>query len=113
MPDYQPLVPPSPVRKRNRTVLIVVALVVAAGVGSTVWAFARTTYDEHVANCEKALTSAATKMDRPDACEALSQDDYDTLHMAWVMQNAFDEMPKKERDTLDYYDDGSINGSLD
>lgn len=97
---------------RNRPVIIVIALVIAAGIGATVWAFARTTYDEHVQNCEKALTKSATKTDRPDACEELSQDDYDTLLMGWALENAMDGMSKKDRDTLDYFDDGSINGSI-
>lgn len=110
-PDRTAPAPP-PARRRNRPVIIVIALVVAAGIGATVWAFARTTYDEHVAACEKALTSSATKTDRPDACKELSQDDYDTLLMGWALDNAFKDMPKKDRDTLDLFDDGSVNGSV-
>jgi hypothetical protein len=111
-PDWTPPAPPV-VRRRNRRVFIVIALVVAAGIGATVWAFARTTYDEHVAACEKALTKSATKTDRPGACEELSQEDYDTLHMAWIMRKTLDDMPQEDQDILDLHDDGSVNGSLD
>lgn len=33
--------------------------------------------------------------------------------MDWTLKHALDDMSKKDRDTLDYYDDGSINGSID
>lgn len=62
--------------------------------------------------CQAALSSKATKTDRPDACEDLSQADYDTLLTDWALKNALDGMSKKDRDTLDYYDDGSIDGSI-
>jgi hypothetical protein len=96
---------------RNRPVIIVTALVVAAGLAATIWAFMRPTHDEIVNRCQKAIDSSATKTHRPDACKDLSQDDYDTLLMGWALENAMDGMSKKDRDTLDYFDDGSINGS--
>jgi hypothetical protein len=100
--------------RRTTTALLAVAtLVVAAGVAVTVWLLVRPSYDDHVKACEKALTKSATKTDRPDACEPLSQDDYDTLLMGWALDSVLDDMPKKDRDLLDYHDDGSINGSLD
>lgn len=67
---------------------------------------------ETQADCKAALTESSTKTDRPTACEDLSQEDYDALLMAHALKNALKDMPKKERDALDYYDDGSINGSI-
>lgn len=62
--------------------------------------------------CQASLTTSATKTDRPEACEDLSQEDYDTLLTAWVLKHTLDGMPQEDRDLLDYSDDGSINGSL-
>ncbi|MFJ4206671.1 hypothetical protein ACIP2Y_44735 [Streptomyces sviceus] len=67
---------------------------------------------EKQADCQKALTKTATKTNRPEACKDLSQDDYETLLMAWAMKNAVDEMPKADRDLLDYSDDGELNDSI-
>lgn len=67
---------------------------------------------EQQADCQKALSPAATETHRPDACKDLSEDDYQTLLTAWVLKHAIDDMPKKDQDTLDYYDDGEINGSV-
>jgi hypothetical protein len=64
-------------------------------------------------DCKKAITDSSTKTSRPKECEDLSQKDYDVVLTNWIMQKTFSEMSKEERDTLDYYDDGSINGSLD
>ncbi|MGP4043981.1 hypothetical protein [Streptomyces sp. 2A115] len=44
------------------------------------------------ADCEKALDKTSTKTNRPDACKELSQEDYDTLLMAWVMQTPDDRL---------------------
>jgi len=62
--------------------------------------------------CQAALTTAATKTNRPAECKDLSQEDYDTLLTAWVLKNTLSEMPKEDRDLLDYSDDGEINGSV-
>ncbi|MCX4649355.1 MULTISPECIES: hypothetical protein [unclassified Streptomyces] len=67
---------------------------------------------EQQADFQKALSSSATKTNRPEACKSLRQEDYDTLLTAWVLKHAIDDMPKKDQDTLDYYDDGEINGSV-
>jgi hypothetical protein len=91
---------------------IIGALVVAAGVALTAWLIIRPTHDEMAKACEKALNSSSTKTHRPDACKDLSQEDYDTLLTGWVLENVLDDMPKSDRDRLDYYDDGSINGSI-
>ncbi|MEU3536807.1 hypothetical protein AB0E70_35320 [Streptomyces murinus] len=64
------------------------------------------------ADYQKALNSTFTKGHRPNACKSLSQDDYDTLLADWAVKHALDSMSKEDRDTLDYYDDGSINGSI-
>lgn len=96
---------------RRRTIWIIAAAVAAALAiaGGVVWLTA-TPYSETVANCQKALV-AQTKAGgkgKPSACQDVKDDDYDEI----VMANVLDGMSKKDRDMLDYYDDGSINGSL-
>lgn len=65
-----------------------------------------------VEDCQHAITSKSTKTDRPTECQDISQKDYETILMNWAVKNALNGMDKKDRDTLDYFDDGSINGSL-
>lgn len=65
-----------------------------------------------VEDCQKAITDSSTKTNRPKQCEDLSQDDYDTLLVDRALKKSLSEMDPKERDMLDYYDDGSINGSI-
>jgi hypothetical protein len=92
---------------RHTTALLAAACLLAAGaVGCS------KSQDEIAKECEAALTEKATKANRPPECEGLSQKNYDAVLMNWALKNALDEMPKKQRDTLDYYDDGSINGSI-
>ncbi|WP_435252048.1 hypothetical protein [Streptomyces tendae] len=67
---------------------------------------------EQQADCQKALSSEATKTNRPDACKDLSQEDYDTLLMAWSLNHAIDEMPEQDQQLLDKYDDGELNDSI-
>ncbi|MFI6856517.1 hypothetical protein [Streptomyces sp. NPDC050416] len=67
---------------------------------------------EMQADCQKALTKASTKTDRPEACKELSQKDYDTILMAWIVDNTIEDMPQKDQDILDLYDDGHVNGSI-
>ena len=67
---------------------------------------------EQQADCEKALTSTATKTNRPDACKDLSQKDYDTILMGWALENAINDMPEQDQDVLDKYDDGELNDSI-
>ncbi|MFJ2964243.1 hypothetical protein ACIPIC_18330 [Streptomyces collinus] len=67
---------------------------------------------EMQADCQKAITKAATKTNRPDACKELSQKDYDTLLMAWIIDNTVEDMPQEDQDVLDLYDDGHVNGSI-
>ena len=97
----------------RRTILIILSAAVAALAiaGTVVWMNA-TSYDDTVAACQKALDSSATKTNRPDACQEVKADDYDALLVGWALQHALDDMPKSDRDMLDYYDDGSINGSI-
>lgn len=97
----------------RRTAVITVAALAAASTatGLGLW-LAQPSYDDIVRGCQKALTESATRTHRPDACKGLKQDDYDTLLTAWTLDRAIADMPKEQRDTLDYYDDGSINGSI-
>ncbi|MGW6144431.1 hypothetical protein [Streptomyces sp. NPDC055140] len=97
----------------KRSHIILAALVIAAGVAVAIWLVVRPSYDDIVKGCQQEIDSSSTKTHRPDACEDVNQKDYDTLLTAWILQHTFDDMPKKDRDILDYYDDGSINGSLD
>lgn len=98
--------------RHHRTAVITAAVIIAAGIAATVWWITRPSYDDMVKDCQKALGPSATKTHRPDACKGLKQDDYDTLLMAWTLKHALADMPKGDRDALDQYDDGSINGSL-
>ena len=65
-----------------------------------------------VEDCQHAVTSHSTKTDRPTECQDLSQKDYETLLLDHAVKEALHGMDKKDRDLLDYYDDGSINGSI-
>jgi hypothetical protein len=65
-----------------------------------------------VEDCQRAVTDESTKTDRPKECEDLSQDDYDTVLMHRILKKNLREMDKTQRDALDYYDDGKINGSI-
>jgi hypothetical protein len=65
-----------------------------------------------VEDCQRAVTEESTKTDRPKECEDLSQDDYDTVLTHWILKKNLRDMDKTQRDTLDYYDDGKINGSI-
>lgn len=98
--------------RHRRLAIITAVLVIAAGAAVAIWLMVRPSYDDMVKDCQKALTASATKTHRPDACKGLKQDDYDTLLMAWTLKHALADMPKDDRDALDRYDDGSINGSL-
>jgi hypothetical protein len=98
---------------RRRTAIIsTTALAIAgAATGLGLW-FSPPSYDDIVKGCSKALSSEATKTHRPSACEGVKQDDYETLLMGWTLKHALADMPKDDQDLLDYYDDGSVNGSL-
>ena len=65
---------------------------------------------EKQADCQKAITSASTETARPEACKDLSQEDYNVLLMDWVLKNG---MSKDGEDTVDWLDDGTLNGSSD
>lgn len=67
---------------------------------------------EMQADCQKALGPTSTKTDRPDACKELSQDDYDTLLTHWAVSHVLDGMSQDDKDILDLYDDGEVNGSI-
>jgi len=92
----------------RRTTVLLACLLAAGAAGCS----SGKSQDQIAEECQAALTAEATKTDRPDACEGLSQEDYDTLLTGWVLKHTLDGMPKEERDLLDYSDDGSINGSI-
>lgn len=97
---------------RRKLGITVAALVIAAGIAFTIWRIITPTYDETVAACQKAIGPSSTKTHRPAACEGLTADDYSTLLISWTLKHTFDDMPKADRDALDYYDNGTIDGSL-
>ncbi|MDH6435595.1 cytochrome c5 [Streptomyces sp. SAI-144] len=92
---------------RTRTALPAVLLAVAA-----VTAACGKSEAEQQADCQKALTSSSTKTSRPEACKDLSQDDYETLLMAYALQQGINDMPTEDQQLLDMSDDGELNGSI-
>jgi hypothetical protein len=84
------------------TVAILVATLTACGKSEA----------EQQADCQKALTAEATKSNRPEPCEPLSQDVYTTLLMAYTLENTIGDMSEKDQDLLDYGDDGELNDSI-
>ena len=96
---------------RRRTILIIVSAVVAAVAiaAAAVWMNA-VPYSETLAKCKTALaaqTKAGVK-GKPSACEDVKEDDYSEI----IVSNMIDGMSKKDRDMLDYYDNGTIDGSI-
>lgn len=65
-----------------------------------------------VEDCKNALTDKSTKTSRPKECEDLSQKDYDLLLMGRALEKGLSEMDQEDRDVLDMYDDGKVNGSI-
>lgn len=100
---------------RRRTVIVLLSAVVAviAVAGTIVWLNAES-YDDKVADCKRAIAIYdfdANPVDEGGAvpgCEDLKRDDY----LALVLSNTIDGMSKKDRDMLDYYDNGTIDGSI-
>lgn len=95
---------------RRTTVLVSAgALTVAGGVAGLVLWLSQPSYDDRVQDCAAALKERpAGDKAKPNACEDVKDDDY----MELLLSNSIDRMPKKDRDTLDYFDDGSINDSI-
>jgi FtsZ-interacting cell division protein ZipA len=103
---------PKPGMTRRTGWIIVAGIVAALAIITTVvWTNGRS-YEDTVADCKKALNSTSTKTNRPDACQDVKANDYDALLVSYSLQHAFDGLSKTDQDTLDYYDDGSINGSI-
>jgi CDP-diacylglycerol pyrophosphatase len=96
---------------RRRTVIILLSVVVTAIVaaGAVVW-FNAESYEDTVTNCRKAFIAQtkAGQEGKPSACKDVKEDDY----MGIVVANAIDGMSKHDRDTLDYFDNGTIDGSI-
>jgi hypothetical protein len=107
MPTHAPK--PGPTRRTGWIITAGIAAVLAI-ITTVVWMNGRS-YEDTVADCKKALGPTSTKTNRPDACDGVKGRLRRLL--VYSIQNAFDDMPKTDQDTLDYYDDGSINGSLD
>jgi hypothetical protein len=96
--------------KRRTTIISAAATsAVAAGAGLAFW-LSQPSYDDVVKDCQQALAAQfeADGEGRPDACRDVKDDDYDAI----LLQAAFRELPEKDQRVLDYYDDGSINGSI-
>ncbi|CAL9666274.1 hypothetical protein SUDANB145_07177 (plasmid) [Streptomyces sp. enrichment culture] len=90
---------------RIRTAAVGVALL------ATLVACGKSEADQQ-ADCQKAINAESTKTNRPDACKDLSQDDYDTLLMAYALENAVKDLPEDTQDLLDHSDDGELNDSI-
>lgn len=101
---------------RRRTILIVLSAAVVTALivaGAVVW-FNAESYEDKVADCKRAVATydfEATPVEEGGTipgCEDLKRDDY----LALVLSNTIGNMPKKDRDTLDYFDNGTIDGSI-
>ena len=90
--------------------VVVTALVVAAVV---VWVRAES-YEDKVADCKRAVAAYDFEANPVEeggtipGCEDVKRDDY----LALVLSNTITNMPEKDRDLLDYYDNGTIDGSI-
>lgn len=101
---------PKPAPKRRTTWIIAAVVAVAIAIGGGAYWLTQPSYDDIVKGCQKAL-AAQFKADgkgKPDACKDVKKDDYDALVVAGVI----DGMSKSDRDLLDYYDNGTIDGSV-
>ena len=95
--------------QRRTTIISAAAVAVAAAItGLVVWLM-QPSYDDIANDCIAALKERTdTDKSKPEACDGLKEDDY----MALVVSQAFNDLPQKDQDLLDYYDDGSINDSI-
>ncbi len=101
--------PGGPMKRRTIIISAAAAAVVAIVAGLMVWLM-QPSYDDVVKECQQAL-AAQMKTDgegRPDACQDVKDDDYDAILLNAALRN----LPKDDQRMLDYYDDGSINGSI-
>ncbi|MGW5175882.1 hypothetical protein ACWERY_16160 [Streptomyces sp. NPDC004082] len=102
--------PPAPARSRRTTWIIAAALAAVLAIGGAAYWISQPSYDDIVKDCQHALVaqSKAGGKGKPSACEDVKEDDYTAL----VVSTALDGMPKKDRDMLDYFDNGTIDGSV-
>ncbi|MET8859694.1 hypothetical protein [Streptomyces sp. NPDC004579] len=108
MPTAPPVVKPA---SRRTTWIIVGGIAAVLAVVTAVTWGNGDSYRETVAACRQAL-EAQTKAGgsgRPDVCEGVKKDDYDALVVGAVLKYG---LGQQDKDTVDLYDDGSINGSL-
>ena len=97
-------------RRFKRSRIIIAALVITAGAAVTVWLIVRSTYDDTVKDCQKAL-AAQFKADgkgKPGACRDLKEDDYSAILMnqimgdeGWLDEDGRFDKNKMLEDTLD------------
>ncbi|MDX3575961.1 hypothetical protein [Streptomyces sp. FL07-04A] len=89
----------------------VVAVLVVAG--AVVW-FNAESYEDKVADCKRAVgaydfdAQPVEEGGTIPGCEDVKRDDY----LALVLSNTIANMPKEDRDLLDYSDNGTIDGSI-
>lgn len=96
--------------RRTTALITVAALAVAGGITGLMLWLSKPSYDDIVDGCQKAVATQMKNDDRgkPAACKDVKDDDY----VAIVVSLAVGDMSQTDRDTLDYYDDGEINGSI-
>lgn len=100
---------------RRRVWIILSAAVVAALVvaGTIVWLRAES-YEDKVADCKRVVAAYDFEANPVEeggtipGCEDVTRDDY----LALVLSNTISNMPEKDRDLLDYYDNGTIDDSI-
>lgn len=74
---------------RRRTILIITAAVVIAGIAFTVWRINTPSYGTIAKDCASALAKhlPESKAEKPDVCDGLTDDDYMALFMSQTMDN--------------------------
>jgi hypothetical protein len=97
--------------RRTAVLALAVAVTLAGGItGVMVW-LGKPSYEDTLKACQKAITAQLynDEKGKPAACKDVKDDDYTAL----VLSSAIDSLPQEDRDMLDYYDDGHMNGSID
>ena len=93
--------------RRTTTLLAVCLLLAGAAAGCS------KSQAEIEDDCYAAITDKSDENNRPEECESLSQNDYDTLRMGWFLEKeGLGNVDENPEDLLDYSDDGEVNDSL-